>query len=229
MECRMQNAECRMHRVLLISAIVALGSCSQPATEAPASTVAAEPSIATPAGRLFVTNENSGDLSVIDTATRRVVATIPLGKRPRGIKASPDGNTLYIALSGSPMAPPGTDESTLPPPDRTADGIGVVDVKQGKLLRVIQGGTDPEQTAISADGRWLFVANEDAGQASVIEVSDGRVVATVPVGGEPEGVDLRPDGKVVYVTSEADNQVAVIDVATARLIKIGRASGRERG
>ena len=83
-----------------------------------------------------------------------------------------------MALSGSPMAPPGTDESKLPPPDRRADGIGVFDVKQGKLLRVIHGGSDPEQTAVTQDGRWLFVANEDAGQASVIEISDGRVVGT---------------------------------------------------
>src|SRR5688500_4586038 len=208
--------------------VAMLAACAQEPPP-PAAVAEADPNGAIPAGRLYVTNENSGDLSVIDTATRQVVATIPLGKRPRGIKVSPDRTLLYVALSGSPMAPPGTDERTLPPPGRTADGIGVVDIAQRRLLRVSRGGTDPEQAAISQDGRRLFVANEDAGQASVIDVSDGRVVATVPVGGEPEGVDLRPDGKVVYVTSEADNQVAVIDVATARLIKIGRASGRERG
>src|SRR5687767_7505807 len=201
-----------------MSAMIALASCSQPPPPAPAAPANAEPAITTPAGRLYVTNENSGDLTVIDTATRQVIATIPLGKRPRGIKVSPDGATLYIALSGSPMAPPGTDESKLPPPDRSADGIGVFDVKQSKLLRVIQGGSDPEQTAITQDGRRLFVANEDAGQTSVIDVADGRVIATVPVGGEPEGVDLRPDGKVVYVTSEENNHVAVIDAATAKLI-----------
>ena len=32
---------------------------------------------------------------------------------------------LYVALSGSPIAPPGVDEDTLPPADKTADGIGV--------------------------------------------------------------------------------------------------------
>ncbi len=73
--------------------------------------------------RLFVTNERSGDLSVIDLASRRVVATVPLGKRPRGIRVSPDRTTLYVALSGSPIAPPGVDEKGLPPPDRSADGI----------------------------------------------------------------------------------------------------------
>lgn len=175
-------------------------------------------SISTPAGRLFVTNEMSGDLSVIDTATRTVTATIPLGKRPRGIKVSPDGSTLYVALSGSPMAPPGVDERTLPPPDRKADGIGVVDIQQGKLLRINRGGSDPEQMAVTLDGKWLFVANEDAAQVSVIEAADGRVIATLPVGGEPEGVDLRPDGKVVYVTSEEDNSVYVLDAILPKVI-----------
>ena len=67
---------------------------------------------------------------MIDAATLTAVATIPLGKRPRGIAASPDGTRLYVALSGSPDAGPGVDEKTLPPPDRSADGIGVVDVSK---------------------------------------------------------------------------------------------------
>src|SRR6476646_6993324 len=76
---------------------------------------------------VYVTNETSGDLTVIDGATLETVATIALGKRPRGLRLSPDSRLLYVALSGSPLAPPGVDESTLPPPDKTADGIGVVD------------------------------------------------------------------------------------------------------
>ena len=47
------------------------------------------PARSTPAGRLYVTNEMSGDLSVVDTASRYVVATIPLGKRPRGSEVRP--------------------------------------------------------------------------------------------------------------------------------------------
>ena len=34
---------------------------------------------------IYVTNERSGDVSVIDGETNAVVATIPAGKRPRGI------------------------------------------------------------------------------------------------------------------------------------------------
>src|SRR5690606_24726757 len=105
--------------------------------------------------RVYVTNEISGDLSIIDGGTHEVVTTAPLGKRPRGIKAGPDGERLYVALSGSPIAPPGTDESSLPPADKSADGIGVFSLAEGRIERIITGVSDPEQLAVGLDGRHL--------------------------------------------------------------------------
>src|SRR4030095_8355613 len=107
-----------------------------------------------------VSNEGSGDMTVIDPDKPEAIATIPLGKRPRGIHAG--GGFIYVALSGSPAAPPGVDESTLPPPDKSADGIGVVDLTQQKVVRKLYGGSDPEEFAVSSDGKRMFVANEDA-------------------------------------------------------------------
>src|SRR5579859_2938284 len=68
--------------------------------------------------RIYVTNERSGDLTEIDSSTLKATATIPLGKRPRGIHASPDHRYIFMTLSGSPLAGPGVDESKLPPPDK---------------------------------------------------------------------------------------------------------------
>lgn len=167
--------------------------------------------------RIFVSNESSGDLTVIDGRTLAVTATVPLGKRPRGLQLAPDGRTLYVALSGSPLAPPGVDETTLPPPDKAADGIGVVDLGSLRLQRVIRGVSDPEQLAVSADGRRLYVASEDTGRAVVLDASSGRVLASTPVGGEPEGVAVRPDGRYVYVTSEEDHAIAVLDARSGAL------------
>ena len=172
---------------------------------------------ATPASsmaRLFVSNEASGDVSVIDVLARQVVQTIAVGKRPRGIRVSPDGRTVFVALSGSPAAPPGIDESTLPPADKRHDGIGVIDVAAGRLVRTLPGGSDPEQFAVSADGSRLFVSNEDAAALSVVDIAAGRVIQSIPVGEEPEGVDLSPDGRVVYVTSEDESTVTAVDTAT---------------
>lgn len=178
--------------------------------------------------RVYVSNEMSGTVSVVDPDARRVVATIAVGKRPRGIRASHDGETVFVALSGSPVGGPGVDESTLPPPERQHDGIGVIDVKSGTLTRVLNGGTDPEQFALSLDGRRMFIANEDAGLTTVLDIATGDVVKTIEVGGEPEGVDVSPDGRFVYVTAEADNQVFVIDTGKLEVVKVIAVGPRPR-
>jgi len=151
---------------------------------------------------IYVSNEVSGDLSIIAASDLTATATIPLGKRPRGLRLSPDGRTLYVALSGSPIGGPNVDESKLPPADKAADGIGVVDVASRRLVRILRGVSDPEQLAVSADGRTLFVASEDGGELVVLAATDGAVRARIPVGAEPEGVNLAPDGKSVYVTHD---------------------------
>ena len=115
--------------ILIVCTTLTLEACGggQPPDDTraapPAKPATDAPTLQGPYG-VYVTNEVSGDLSVIDPATHTAIATLPLGKRPRGIRVSPDRTQLYVALSGSPISPPGVDESKLPPPDRTADGIG---------------------------------------------------------------------------------------------------------
>jgi YVTN family beta-propeller protein len=204
-----------------VYSISILGACGGGPAEEAAETPAAAPSTPSLQGSygVYVTNERSGDLTVIDPATTTAIATIPLGKRPRGIRVSPDRQRLYIALSGSPISPPGVDESTLPPPDRSADGIGVVNVSTLELATVLRGPSDPEQTSLNRDGTHLYIANEDKGTATVLEIASGKTVGEFEVGGEPEGVTTSPDGRFVYVTSEEDSQVSVIDTATNTLVK----------
>src|SRR2546421_4981438 len=56
--------------------------------------------------RLYVSDETGGDVVIVDPQRRSVVARIAVGKRPRGIQLSSDHQTLYVALSGSPIAGP---------------------------------------------------------------------------------------------------------------------------
>lgn len=201
----------------LFIAAVLLSSCSRPVEKEK------------PSGyRIYITNEISGDLSVIDSTTMEVAATIPLGKRPRGIHASPDGKTIYVALSGSPPAPPGVDESTLPPPDRSADGIGVFDVATNKMVKILKGGPDPENFDVSLDGKTIYVSNEDASGVSFIDIASGTIAKTIKTGEEPEGVKLTPDGKLVYSTAEGDGTVSVIDSAAGTLLATFKVGHRPR-
>ena len=211
--------------MFIAALIVACGGCSRPAAVQSTEQQAAPQSSAF---RIYVTTEVSGDLTVIDSATYNVIATVPLGKRPRGIHASADRKTIYIALSGSPLAGPGVDQSKLPPPDKSADGIGVFDVAQNKLARVIKGGSDPENFDISKDGKQLYISNEDDAAVSVVDIASGTVVKSAKVGREPEGVKATPDGSQVYVTSEDTGSIAVFDPAAGKVIKTFKVGRRPR-
>ncbi len=197
------------------------------------------PSLASAAGfEVYVTNERSGDVTVIDGATFKVVQTIPVGKRPRGIHASPDGKTVYIALSGTPIeGPPQLDAQGNPiferdkedddeedKSDKAADGIGVVDVGTRKFVKKISVGSDPEEFDVSADGKHLYVSNEDVKTASSLDITNGRVEKIVSLSQEPEGVAISPDGKRLWVTCETGGEVYVIDIASFKVlghVKIG--------
>jgi YVTN family beta-propeller protein len=191
--------------------------------------------------QIYVTNERSGDVTVINGSDLRVAATIPVGKRPRGIHVSPDGKVVYVALSGTPIeGPPQIDAHGNPifdkkkgddddeNADKAADGIGVLDVGAQKLTNKLNAGSDPEEFALSKDGRQIYISNEDTKTASVINIASGKLQHIIPVGQEPEGVTTTPDGKQFYVTCEAGGDIYVIDAHSYSTVSHFKVNGRPR-
>jgi YVTN family beta-propeller protein len=192
--------------------------------------------------QVYVTNERSGDITVIGSDFR-VAATIPVGKRPRGIHASPDGRTVYVALSGTPLeAPPQIDANGNPVfakrqdnddaedagADKAADGIGVLEVAAKQLRRKLTAGSDPEEFDLSKDGKHIYISNEDTKTASVINIAAGKLEHIIPVGQEPEGVTTTPDGKQFYVTCEAGGDIFVVDTSSYSVVAQFKVKGRPR-
>jgi YVTN family beta-propeller protein len=174
-------------------------------------------SFAAHAGRAYVSNEDGHTVTVIDTDNNEVVATIPVGKRPRGISVSHDGALVYVALSGLPKCPPTVpdEECAKLGRDVKADGVAAIDTKTHKVVKVFEAGSDPEQFDLARDGR-LYVANEDSASATVLDTKTGKIVARIKVGQEPEGVRVSPNGLYTLVTNESDNSISVIDTKTLK-------------
>jgi YVTN family beta-propeller protein len=173
---------------------------------------------------VWVTNERGGDVTILNSE-HQVVATVPVGKRPRGIQTSPDQKTIYVAVSGTPIgAPPKLDAHGNPifakkdneedHSDKHADGIVVIDVASRRVLKKLNAGSDPEQFALSKDGSRIYASNEDVGTASVLNLATGKVEQIIPLNREPEGVATTPDGKFFYVTCETEGYVYVIDASS---------------
>lgn len=150
--------------------------------------------------RIYVSNEQSGTVTVIDGETLEVARTIEVGWRPRGIRATADGSTIFVALSDLDLQSEGD-----------GDAIVAIDAATGTITARYGAGTDPEQFAIDSRGERLYAANEDAGTATITDVKTGKTLATLVVGIEPEGVGISADDRWVYVTAETSNTVSVID------------------
>src|SRR5690606_12846611 len=128
------------------------------------------PAVPSPSAELvYVTNEDGGTISIISTASQRVVGELDVGTRPRGIEVSQSGDRVYAALSGSPKCPPTMpdEECEQLEADKTKDGIAVVDVRERRVIRVLPGGSDPEEFDVDEAGGRLYVSNEDADRMSV--------------------------------------------------------------
>src|SRR5437870_5603115 len=175
----------------------------------------------------FVSNEKSGDVTVIDGTSDAVAATFAVGKRPRGIHATPDGKRIFVTLSGSPRMAPGVDTERAPA-DKTADGLGVIDVSARKLVDRWHVGSDPEQFAINKDGKLAFIANEDDASIVIVDLDSGQPRGKIKVSEEPEGVGVNPESGEVYVTCEEKGEVFVIDPDQQRVIAKIDTGGRPR-
>ena len=135
--------------------------------------------------RVFVTNEKSNNISVINAETLVIEDTINVGDRPRGIGLSPDSSELYVAISEE-------------------NKIVVIDPNSLEILRDFKAGSDPETFAVHPNGN-IYISNEDDAKASVYDPKTGKELAVIKVGLEPEGVTISPDGKRVIVTSDSTN------------------------
>jgi len=191
-----------------------------------------------------VSNERGDSVTLLDGAavttsgTASILATMPVGKRPRGIEATVDGKLLYVALSGSPIqGPPQLDAQGNPildedddeeESDHSKDGIGVIDLVERKALKKLDAGSDPEEFVLSRDCKRLYVANEDVATVSVLNAATGTIEAIVKVGEEPEGVNLSTDGRHIYVTCETRGEVVVIDTRTNKEAGQFQVGGRPR-
>ncbi|MGR9117296.1 MAG: cytochrome D1 domain-containing protein [Gammaproteobacteria bacterium] len=159
---------------------------------------------------VFVTLEKDNALAVVDPIDGKLLKTVPVGQRPRGIVISRDHRHLCIAASDD-------------------DTIQVVDTNTFQVIVTLPSGEDPETFAMSPGGDRLYVANEDDSLITIIDIQAGKAVKKIPVGVEPEPVAVSPDEKWVAGASEATNMVLWIDRETLEVADNTLVEPRPRG
>ena len=157
-------------------------------------------------GRMLYVAENLSDsLAVVDLSTRRVVQRLATEKYPYGVVAGPDGTVYVSAWNGWTV-------SAFP-----AQGDGTL--AQGTRIRV---GRHPSALLINADGSRLFVASGSTDAITVVDTRSQQVIKTLndssPAPGEgstPNALALSPDGGRLFVAEADNNAVGIFDLSAS--------------
>ncbi len=129
---------------------------------------------------IYVTNEGSNNVSVINRQSGKVVATIMVGRKPRGIATSlvRERPKVYVANSGS-------------------NSISVIDPTTNKVENEIpiRFGKGPEGIAVaklSTEKELIFVTNYNSNTVSVVDALTQQELEKIDVGDGPVAVAVDP-------------------------------------
>lgn len=143
----------------------------------------------------YVTNNGGNSVSVIDTSTNTVTATIPVGGfSPIGVALTPDGTRAYV-----------TSSSGL---------VSVIDTASNTVAATINFPNPLGFPAITPDGKSVYVSTFN--RIFVIDTATNSVVSTIS-DNNPFAVAITPDGSLAYVLGF--NNVAVVDTATNTVVQ----------
>jgi YVTN family beta-propeller protein len=160
---------------------------------------------------LFVSDNTSNRIVVVDTISRSAIATI-LGNQPTAIKISTNGERAYVFQQQTGILSiidvnsltitksvnlPGTigfipdfifstDEQTVIVPCFDPNWIMVFDLSETspdkQVKTLVYSGLDPLRCAVTADNRLLFVTNFSSDTISVLDMVSRQIVDTIPIG-----------------------------------------------
>ena len=186
------------------------------------------------APRVYVPNEGSATVTVIDPTNFGVLATLPVGQLPQHITPAHDMSALYVDNMDSNLL------SVIDPASSTVSGgIGVprpynlyftpdgkkalvmaeplnrIDFYDATTWKLLSSVAVPspgiDHADFSAGGRYLLASCEYGGHLVKVDVVSMQLVADLDVGGLPIDVKLSPDGMVFYVANQGRAGVSIID------------------
>jgi YVTN family beta-propeller protein len=185
-------------------------------------------------GKLYVPGGfTSGQLTIIDSLTSKVINNIPLMDYPFGVAFNPANGKIYVTQNGGDVSV--IDSFTDSITDTIHLGGGpygivynpangnmyVTNILSGNLSAIDSTnsvvtrpvGAYPAGIAFNpANGNMYFIHDTSPGVVSVMTSFRPRIIANITVGDNPiDGIAFNPANGNIYVTNVNSNTVSVID------------------
>ena len=140
--------------------------------------------------RLFVSNWSSHSVSVIDTATNKVAATIQVGANPNDMALAPDGRLFVVCSADNSVHVIDT------------KSLQVVERLSTTLTPMAPEGSTPDAVVVDAARKRLYVANADNNNIMITDIKrpgHSEVLGFIPTGWYPAALALGENGAALYV------------------------------
>ncbi len=155
-------------------------------------------------GIIYTTNTRSGNVTAVEAATGRIVATIADAKESNAhlfrVLVDEESNTVYTSVTGG--------------------RIWVIDGNTNRLSRIIENvGATTVGLALDRANNRLFAANMGHNQIAVIDLATDRVIRRINTEGERSSIAaFDPATRRLFVTNQGTGDISVIDTDSAKVI-----------
>ncbi|WP_227793347.1 beta-propeller fold lactonase family protein [Paenibacillus guangzhouensis] len=104
--------------------------------------------------------------------------------------------------------------------DSTLGTLRFYDLKQLTLKDEVVVGPGAFGTAVSPDGRTLYVNNQAHSSVTIVDLEKRKPTAVIAGFAQPrQGIVMSPDGRYVFVTNFKGDKVSVVDAATNSIVR----------
>jgi DNA-binding beta-propeller fold protein YncE len=98
-----------------------------------------------------------------------------------------------------------------------AQGVGIIDVAQRKLVTTFTIAGNPSMILLSPDGRLLYVTQPAPGRVAVLAAKTGQTICDASFPGHPSLLALSVDGTVLYIAGTHETTIMAMDAQTCAL------------
>ena len=164
--------------------------------------------------RVYVANQTSNTVSVINPASNKLLGVIRLGDPvPGALSPLYKGQLLVHGLGYSP------DGKTLAVVSIASNSVTLIETATNTVRGVVYVGRSPHEAFFTPSGSelWVTVRGEDF--ISVIDLGQMKEVRRILVANGPGMTMFGPDGRYGFVCSSFTSELDVVDVASHQIIK----------
>jgi len=151
---------------------------------------------------LAVVSIGSNSVTLVSTATNKVIKTIYVGRSPHEPTFTPDSKQIWTSIRGEAY-------------------VSIIDVPSMKEIRKVEVADGPGMISFSPDGKKAYVCSSFTPELDIINTTTYQIIKRIPVVSPfSPNIFTSPDGKWVAMTHKDVGKVTVIDAKTLSVHKV---------